>query len=48
MTFYNRYTNEELLTEALHSPDPLVAALAGRLADAEDKIQALQEEIENV
>ena len=47
MTMYNGYTNEELLVEALHSRDPLVVALAGRLADAIDEIEYFKEELDN-
>lgn len=48
MTLYNGYTNEELLIEALHSTDPLVIALAGRLADAIDEVEFYKQELENV
>lgn len=48
MTLYNGYTNEELLVEALHSHDPLVVALAGRLADALDEIEFYKQELPNV
>lgn len=47
MTQYNGYTNEELLVEALHSHDPLVVALAARLADAIDEVAYYKETYED-